>query len=30
MYEDQASTCQDEPCGYAPLGCTDKKYCPKE
>jgi len=30
VYEDQHINCQDEPCGQAPLGCTDKRYCPKE
>jgi len=27
-YEDQ--TCQDSPCSNAPLGCSDKSYCPRE
>jgi len=26
-YEDQ--TCQDSPCPYAPLGCSDRRYCPR-
>ena len=30
MYEDQHIYCQDKPCGQAPLGCTEKRYCPKE
>ena len=30
MYEDQHINCQEKPCGQAPLGCTDKRYCPKE
>ena len=29
-YEDQHINCQEKPCGQAPLGCTDKRYCPKE
>jgi len=27
IFEDQ--TCQDTPCGAAPLGCSDKRYCPR-
>lgn len=28
--EDQADACQGESCGSAPLGCTEKRHCPKE